>query len=154
MDELNKRYTALTTQYDTLVQSAIANPTKLDPYIEQIIQVNTQISTVLDEMIKILTVAKTSSSDMLLYRDELLQKLDKIQKEYNGLVQNSDKLETLRRIRAFEDDSWKRTLRLYIFAFIAIVVLVAVVLMFKRKAQTTDMTNAMPASPAAIPALT
>lgn len=153
MDELNKKYTSLTSQYDKLVQETLAEPSKLDQNVEQVIQINTQISSTLDEMIGILTLAKSSNSDMLLYRDELLAKLDKIQKEYNGLINNSDKLETLRRIRAFQDESWKGTLHMYLFAFIAVTILVGLVLMFK-KSQNADMTATTPTSPAIMPALT
>ena len=153
MDELNKRYASLTSQYDQLVQDTLANPEKLDQNVEQVIKINTQISSTLDEMIGILTLAKSSNTDMLVYRDELLAKLAKIQKEYNGLTSNSDKLETLRRIRAFQDESWKSTLRIYLFALIAVVIVVAIVLMFK-KSQTDDMTPTMPTSAAMMPPLT
>lgn len=154
MDELKTRYTSLMRQYNVLAQETLQNPSRLNQNVARIIQINTQISAVLDEMIGILTLAKSSTTQMTQYRDELLKKLEKIQADYNGLVRDSDKLSTLRRIRAFEDDSWKRTLRLYLFAFLAVVVLVGLILIFKKKPQTADMIPAMPASAAAIPALT
>lgn len=152
MDELNGRYTKLINQYNTLVDQTLANPNKVNENVTKIIQVNTQISSVLDEMIGVLTLAKTSSSQMTSYRDELIQKLEKIQSDYNGLVRDSDKLTTLRKIRAFEDESWKRTLRMYLFLFLGLVVLLGVVIVFKR--QKADTTAATPMSATAIPPLT
>ena len=152
MDELRARYTGLNTQYNKLADEALANPDKLDEYVTKIINVNSQISSTLDEMIRVLTLAKSSNSDLLIYRDELMKKLEKIQVEYNGLARDSDKITTLRRIRAFEDESWKRTLRLYLFIFLGIVVFVAVILFFKR--QKADIIPARPTSAAAIPSLT
>lgn len=154
MDELNARYTSLMSEYNRLADDALANPSKLNENVAKIVQVNTQISALLDEMIGVLTMAKSSSSQMTTYRDELIQKLEKIQSDYNGLVRDSDKLTTLRRIRAFEDESWKRTLRMYLFVFLALVVVIGILLFFKRKSQNADMIPATPASAAAIPALT
>jgi hypothetical protein len=157
MDELNARYTSLTSEYNKLAEDALATaaqPAKLNENVAKIIQVNTQISSVLDEMIGVLTLAKTSGSQLQIYRDELIQKLEKIQRDYNGLIRESDKLTTLRRIRAFEDDSWKRTLRWYLYAFLAVVVIVGMFLMFKRKSQNADMITATPTNAAAMPPLT
>ena len=152
MDQLKTRYTTLTNQYNKLVEEALVNPEKLNENVAKLIDINTQISSTLDEMIRMLTLAKSSGSQMTLYRDELIQKLEKIQSDYNGLVRDSDKLTTLRRIRAFEDESWKRTLRLYLLIFLAVVVFVGIILFFKR--QKTDITPAMPTSAAAMPTLT
>ena len=154
MDELKAQYASLMTQYNQLAKDTLENPNKMDENVAKIIAINTKISTVLDEMISILTLAKSSGSHMLLYRDELIQKLEKIQSEYNGLARDSDKLETLRRIRAFQDDSWKSTLRIYLFAFLAIASLVGIIIMFKKSTQIIDMTAAMPTSAVAMPALT
>lgn len=141
-------------QYETLAQEALTNPDKLNQNVAKVIDINTKISATLDEMISILTLAKSNNSQMVLYRDELLQKLEKIQADYNGLVRDSDKLETLKRIRAFEDESWKSKLRLYLLLFLAIISVVGIFVMFKKGSQNTDMTTAMPTSAAAIPPLT
>jgi hypothetical protein len=152
MDELRTRYTRLNTEYNKLAEDALMNPENLDQNIGKILQINAQISSTLDEMISVLAIAKSSSSQMVEYRDELIQKLETIQSDYNGLVRDSDKLTTLRRIRAFEDESWKSTLRLYLFIFLGIVVVIAIILFFKR--QKTDIMPATPISAAAIPPLT
>lgn len=154
MDELRTRYNSLMSRYNALAEQALAQPARMNENVAKIIEINTQISTVLDEMIRILTLAKSSGSNMTEYRDELIQKLEKIQADYNGLVRDSDKLATIRRIRAFEDESWKRTLRLYLFAFLAVVVLVGVILMFKKKSSQADMIPATPASAMTMPAFT
>lgn len=152
MDELKSRYNTLNQQYNTLVEDALSNPSKLNENVASLIQINTQISSTLDEMISILTLAKSSSSELTKYRDELIQKLEKIQSDYNGLVRDSDKLTTLRKIRAFEDDSWKRTLRWYLFIFLAIVVVVGILLLFKKS--TPQITAATPMNAITIPILT
>jgi len=154
MDELRRRYASLMQQYETIATDALTNPDKLNENVARLININTQISSTLDEMISILTLAKSDSAQMVTYRDELIQKLEKIQRDYNGLVKDSDKLETLRRIRAFEDESWKRTLRMYLIAFLAIISLVGILVMFKKGTQTALTTTATPISAAAMPALT
>jgi hypothetical protein len=154
MDELRRRYASLTQQYETIATDALTNPDKLNENVARLININTQISSTLDEMISILTLAKSGSAQMVTYRDELIQKLEKIQRDYNGLVKDSDKLETLRRIRAFEDESWKRTLRMYLIAFLAIISLVGILVMFKKGTQKALTTTATPISAAAMPALT
>jgi hypothetical protein len=154
MDELRRRYASLMQQYEAIATDALTNPDKLNENVARLININTQISSTLDEMISILTLAKSGSAQMVTYRDELIQKLEKIQRDYNGLVKDSDKLETLRRIRAFEDESWKRTLRMYLIAFLAIISLVGILVMFKKGTQKALTTTATPISAAAMPALT
>lgn len=152
MDELKTRYNTLNQQYNMLVEDALSNPNKLNENVASLIQINTQISSTLDEMIGILTLAKSSSSELTNYRDELIQKLEKIQSDYNGLVRDSDKLTTLRKIRAFEDDSWKSTLRWYLFVFLAVVAVVGILLLFKRS--TPQTIAATPMNAITIPILT
>lgn len=152
MDDLRAQYAKLMTEYDDLVKDTVANPDKLDANITKITALNQKISAVLDEMIRILTLTKSNSGNIVLYRDELVQKLQKINQDYDALARDSDKLETLRRIRAFEDGSWKDSLKSYLIAFLVLVVVL--VLLFLFKVYSKDITTPTPSSAAAMPPLT
>jgi hypothetical protein len=86
------------------------------------------------------------------YRDQLVEQLSRIQTDYNGLKANTDTMETLRRIRGFQDESWKSPLFIYVaLLLVAALVLVLVILFRRQKAESATMPSA---SPAAIPPLT
>lgn len=150
MDELNKRYTTLVSQYNTQIDDALTSPSNLDEKIGRIAETNKRISATLDEMLQIVTMSKPK---LAVYRDELLQKLAKIQRDYDNLVSNQDKLETLRRIREFRDESWRRTLYLYLIAFLALAVLIGILILWKG-GYTKETTAAMPSSAATMDAFT
>lgn len=129
MNDLRARYERQSNAYNTLVESSLADPETAAENIDDITALAADMKRTLDEM---LTLVAQSNGATQAQRDELVQKLTKIQRDYNGLIQNTDKLETLRRIRAFEDTSWKRTLYIWLTVF-CITVLLIIVLMFVRK---------------------
>jgi hypothetical protein len=79
---------------------------------------------------------------------ELLADLRQIQRDYNGLIKETDTLETLRRIRQQEDVSIKRELYWYliIFVFVAIL-LIAYLIFYGKRAATAPIANTVPSSP-------
>ncbi len=153
MDELNKRYARLVSQYDQHIDDALTSPSNINQKFDKIAEINTQISATLDEMIRIVTLSKQSTSQLVLYRDELLKKLAKIQGEYDSLTSSRDKLETLRRIREFQDESWRRSLYLYLIAFLALALFVGIVLLWKGS-YTKETSAAIPTRAATMDAFT
>lgn len=150
MDELSKQYDTLKAQYDTLIAQALADPTKVSTVLPQIQTINQQMAGVLDKMLTQLQYARDGpNSDA--YRDELTATLARIQSDYNGLKTNTDALQTLKRIRSFQDTSWSSSLLLYVGLFLLFAVALVLVMMFRR--QTKLSTIAPAASPTAIPAL-
>jgi len=152
MDQ-EKELKALYEQYNALVNTAIANPNQINNYVDQIKILNQQIAGKLDELIQTSTPI-TSTPQIDAAREELVRKLARIQHDYNGLIQNTDKLETLRRIQTFKKEDTESELKLYLFAFIVVSLLVLVVMLFKKSSQTSEMTATMPSSPAMMPAFT
>jgi hypothetical protein len=151
MGDLNVRYAALRKQYETLVQGALADPSTLSAALPQIETVNQQIAGVLDQMLKELQFARDGPNSET-YRTELLQLLTRIQSDYTGLKANTDKHETLRRIRNFQDTSWRPTLLLYVALLLIFGIMLILVILFRR--QTKDSTAAAITSPSAIAPLT
>jgi hypothetical protein len=86
------------------------------------------------------------------YRDQLVEQLTRIQSDYNGLKTNTDALQTLRRIRSFQDTSWSSTLTLYIGLFLTLAALLIVVMLVRR--QTSASTSSPSTSPPMMPTLT
>jgi hypothetical protein len=151
LDALTAQYTTLKAQYTTLTNQAIATPAQIPTLLPQIQSVNQQIASVLDQMVQATQYARQSpNSDT--YRDQLIEQLAQIQSDYNGLKTNTDALETLRRIRGAQDDSWKGPLFLYLMAFLAAAILLTLVILFRG--QKKESPTAPASSPAAIPALT
>jgi hypothetical protein len=147
MDELNKEYAKLMAEYEDHVQKAIASE-DIKPHADKLKSLNTQIADVLDKMIQITAQSKeVQATD---YRTDLLQKLDKIQKDYNGLSQKTDQIETLRRIRA--NQTVDTNFNLYFFLFLAICVLLILLIFFRG--QNSDSVTSMANRPAAMPAFT
>lgn len=151
LDALSAQYTSLKAQYTTLANQAAATPAQVPTLLPQIQSVNQQIASVLDQMLQAMQYARQSpNSDA--YRDQLVETLSRIQSDYNGLKTNTDALETLRRIRGAQDESWKGPLFLYLMAFLAAALLLTLVILFRG--QKKESPTAPASSPAAIPALT
>jgi hypothetical protein len=151
MDELNARYADLRGQYDALITQTLTSPATISTTLPQIQSLNQQIAAVLDQMLTDLQYARNGpNSDA--YRDQLLEQLTRIQTDYMGLKTNTDSLETLRRIRSFQDDSWKPSLLLHVVALVAAAILLVLVMLFRR--QTSESTIAPTMSPTAMPTLT
>jgi hypothetical protein len=148
--DLNAQYETLKRQYDTLVAQTLAEPARLSTTLPQIQSINQQMSTLLDQMLTQLQYARNGpNSDA--YRDQLAETLARIQMDYNGLKTNTDALQTLRRIRSFQDTSWQSSLNLYLALFLIFAIVLVLVMLFRR--QTKASTPAPSASPAAIPTL-
>ena len=134
-------------EYEDHVQQSIASE-DIKPHAAKLKSLNSQIADVLHKMIEITAQSKqTQATD---YRADLLQKLDRIQKDYNGLSQNTDQIETLRRIRA--NQIVDTNFNLYFFLFLAICVLLLLLIFFRG--QNSDSVTSMANRPAAMPAFT
>jgi hypothetical protein len=151
LTELSARLATLRTQYTDLVTQGVTTPAQIQTLRPQIQSVNQQIAAVLDQMITQTQYAQPGpNSDT--YRTQLVEQLARIQADYNGLKTNTDALQTLQRIRTFQDTSWKSTLGLYLAGFLVAALLLVLVMLFRRQKSVSAIAPA--SSPAAIPALT
>lgn len=144
MDELRKQYEKQVAEYERIIDSN--DPSKM----ERLRQLNTAIGNTLNEMIEKLTFLKKDTPNLKKERDELIERLRQIQKDYNGLLVNTDQLETLRRIRQQESGETDRQLRMYMFFFLAVCLAIVLYLLFMTHKKDTTAPNAsMPPTTAA-----
>jgi hypothetical protein len=148
---LSTQLATLRTQYTTLASQATATPDQVPTLLPRIQTINQQIATILDQMLTQLQYARDGpNSDA--FRTQLTETLARIQMDYNGLKTNTDALQTLKRIRSFQDTSWQPMLNLYLGLFLLFGIVLVLVMLFRR--QTKDSTPATMASPPAMPTLT
>jgi hypothetical protein len=151
MDALNAKYMKLMSDYENHVSAALKSG-NIQPHAEALKGLNQQISQVLDQMIGITAKAKESHAN--LYRGDLIQKLDRIQKDYNGLAQSTDQLETLRRIRRDQATTANQFFWTYFSLFLVLCVAVLLFLFFKKDIQSSVTVMSTPNMAAATPVLT
>ena len=141
----------LRTQYTTLANQATTTPAQVQTLLPQIQSLNQQIASVLDQMLTQMQYARDGlNSDA--YRDQLAEQLAQIQSDYNGLKTNTDALQTLKRIRSFQDTTWQSSLNLYMALFLVFAAGLVLVMLFRR--QTKVSAIAPSTSPPAMPAFT
>ena len=150
LNELSSRLTALRSQYTSLANQATATPSQIQTLLPQIQSVNQQIAAVLDKMLTQMQYAQQGSNGDA-YRTQLVEQLTRIQSDYTGLKTNTDALQTLRRIRSFQDTSWQSTLFLYLMGFLGVALVLVLVMLFRRQKSVSPIAPSM--SPAATPPL-
>lgn len=139
------RYAQLNAEYIALINSILQTPSSAPETIPRVTQLAGQIATLLDNAAKELALVPNASDDLDAERTELVNRLQQIQRDYNGLVQNTDKLETLRRIRAYQDERWRPTFLGYLVAFFGLVLVLLLVVVVVRQ-RAIPATNPMSAT--------
>ena len=140
MNELKARFAQEEAAYEAAIQAGNADQARA---------LNVQLAATLSQMIGASAMNPTNIKS---YRDELIAKLIRIQRDYNGLIVSTDQLETLRRIRNHETTKFDSTFTLYLWAFLLLSIVLIVVLLFKTQRVATTAMSAV--SPATMPALT
>jgi hypothetical protein len=140
MDELRSKYEKQMEQYDTLVKQSL--DTGDVSQLPKLRDMNAGLAKSLNEMIQQVTFLKKETPKMKKERDELIERLRQIQKEYNGLIVNTDQMETLRRIRQQESSETNRQMYLYLFFFLALCMAVLVYLLFMTQRKDTTAASA------------
>lgn len=149
MDELRSTYEKQMKDYETLLENALK--TSDVSQIQKLRDMNSALSKTLSAMIEKTTFLKKDTTILKRERDELIDRLRQIQKEYNELSVNRDTLETLRRIRRQESSEADRQLYLYLFFFLIVCAGIFLYLLFmtQRKDTTAPMAS-MPPTTAAL----
>ena len=117
-------------RYNALVDDTLAHPEKLEANLVEIRALNQRLAHILDQRVADAHETRGTPESV---RTELVEKLHRIQRDYNGLLQNTDKLETLRRIRKGETENWWGSLSIYIIAFLVIAGVTILLAMFSRQ---------------------
>jgi hypothetical protein len=145
MADYQAQYAELNAQYVQLIQEILANPAASEDKIPQVTALAGKIAALLDSAAKDLAMVPNPSNDLAAERDELVKRLQRIQQDYSGLLQNTDKVETLRRIRSYQDESWRPTFTFHLIAFFVLAITVFLVVLFLRQRENTA-TNPMAAT--------
>lgn len=128
MNDLRAKYDAQVKEYDDLVQTSLQ--TGDASTLPRLRDLNAAIAKSLNEMIENLTFLRKETPNLRSERDELINRLRQIQRDYNGLLVNTDNLETLRRIRQQEGGEANRQLYMYVGFFLLVVLGIVLYLMF------------------------
>lgn len=144
MQELEQEYTRLQSAYQKLAAEAIASD-NAEPLIPGLQSANQSIANILGRMLSLLANVRKEGEDLQPYRDELVRRLQKIQYDYNNLKSNTDRLETLRRIREYESSKAAGSLNWYLFGFFGLCVLLLIFMFaFGRQPRNVDTIPAIP----------
>ena len=145
MDALERDYVIKRAEYDRLI--ALNDPSKL-PDIQAL---NTELSQILHGMLEEVAKVKGSANKLTPYRDELMQKLVKIQNESSIMLKQRDQYETLRALQAHEKTKFDSALFWYMFSLGIVTLIFIIVLIWKggyklpTMPTTTSSATTMPA---------
>lgn len=140
-DNLKKEYEIKYLEYTRIVGS----PSPTSEQIDRLRVLNREISQLLQQMISVTDTNQTKVLDQRY--NELSQVLNRIERDHGILSQNSDRLETLRRIREFEEVRTNGTVN--IFAVLLLVAALALLIVMIFSAYSTNaVTMSAPTSPA------
>lgn len=115
--DLHRQYMDKIRVYETTLRSALAtNNTSKVPQLQKL---NQELNQLLD---KLLREMNTSPQKIRVKREELVSTLTRIQRDYNGLKNNTDTLELLRMIREGETGATKKEFQFYLGLFFALCV--------------------------------
>lgn len=151
MTSLQSQYTQQQTDYAALVANAqtLKTSDSLSKAVDKIKAKNREIQATLDQMLGAVATAKQDSAVIGQRRQELQQRLREIDEDYRQLVASNDTMETLKRIRGYEETKVNTTIQMYFMAFIASLVLLAIVVFafgYRSKSATTPTPAMSPAT--------
>lgn len=152
MEDLKRDYHTAWSRYQELVK----NPNVTPESIEKVKAANVELSRVVSNILQKLTFVRQDTSDISSLRDSLRARLAMIQYEYNQLTEDSDKRETLRRIREHAEEKEDKQLPWYMLFFgIACAILIVVILVKSFWSQSSDlgMSAVTASTPMSIPTL-
>jgi chromosome segregation ATPase len=156
MDELTKKYQDLDTQYREAAERALAatDAQSINTEVEKLRALNLQIAAVLEQMLAMVADVKNETGTLRIARDELTMKLTRIQRDYSDLNKQTDRLETLRRIRQYEQVVADRSMYLYLGIFLGFCLLLLLVILIKGYFQKKFAMTPMPMAASITPPLT
>ena len=122
MEDLEAEYQNRKKIYDNLVASALE--TNDASKIDAIADAKKAMSETLSKMLQLSVTLGAENQ-----QDELIRRIMEIQRDYNGLLVATDKLETLRKIHQFQDSKTDVNLKIYGLGFLiaSFALLVAIV---------------------------
>lgn len=155
MDELQQRFSTKQAEYERLMTETLqsSNTFNLRHKMDKLRTLNAELTSIVNELLTALARTQTDASGRLkTVQDELLVKLATLQQDAAGL--DKDTLETLRRIRAFEESQISKQVYLYVGIFLMACFILFLVMYVKGSApQKIDTSSVISPSPAINPTL-
>lgn len=138
--DLNRQYQEKVARYETLVAGALASNDQ--SRLRELRALNTEINGILEQMLIDVRQGGTQ-------REQLVATLNRIQRDYNGLKDNTDTLTLLRRIREGETGATHKEFQMYLTGFLVICLGILAMVFFGDQIKLPTATSAMtPASTA------
>jgi len=145
--QLKTQFEAKQKQYNDLLRSVATATDPPTADIERLRALNRELASLIEQIIQ--TLKTSQSAEMERISRELSDTLGWIERHYGVLSADSDKAETLRRIREFEEVRADSSVSLYMIILIGLAVALLVTMIFsQRVSATTAMPPASPASTA------
>jgi ElaB/YqjD/DUF883 family membrane-anchored ribosome-binding protein len=106
LQDLNKQYDAVKADIDAQVSAAmtLTKASDINHAMVSILDAKHRLIDILNQMVTITT--QTSGSDLDEKREKLLKRLHEVQRQYNEISESDDRLKTLERIRAREEEKF------------------------------------------------
>jgi hypothetical protein len=145
--ELKTQFETKQKQYNDLLRSVATATDPPAADIERLRTLNRELAGLIEQIIQ--TLSFSQSAEMERISRELTDTLAWVEKQYGVLSADSDKAETLRRIREFEQVRADGSISLYMIVLIGLAVALLVTMIFSQRVSTT--TAMPPASPASTP---
>ena len=142
--DLHKQYVDKIAKYETTLQNALASNNQSK--IPELQTLNQEMNQILE---KLLAELNTSPGKVRVQREELVTTLNRIQRDYNALKDNTDTLTRLRMIREGEEGASRKEFRFYLGIFFALCLGILAMLFFGGQMKLATATSATtPASTA------
>jgi hypothetical protein len=142
LEEFQKEYNFLKTQYSSILLAAIQEP---DPASQQelvtrVLQVNSELSSLIKGILTDLNQGSDSFNPKTL--EDLTNDLIEYQKQYHEIQNNKDKLQTLKIIYGSSKEKLKETVFMYNLYLAALILLVFIIIyLVFRTSSVTEVVN-------------
>jgi hypothetical protein len=146
-NQLRAQFDVKKREYDALIASlsVSTNPSAED--ITRLRNLNREAFALLEQTIRALSSSQVAN--MTAVNTELSAALARIDRQYNILVENSDRLEALKRIREYEQVKADGSINVYMTLLLIVALALLVIMMFSQPMNPTIASA--PASPAITP---
>jgi hypothetical protein len=145
--QLKTQFEAKQKEYNALLRSVATATDPPTADIDKLRSLNRELASLIEQIVQ--TLKSSQSAEMERVSRELADTLVWVEKQYGVLSADSDKAETLRRIREFEEVRADNSVSLYMIILIGLAVALLVTMLFsQRVSATTAMPPASPASTA------
>jgi hypothetical protein len=148
--QLTAQFETKQKQYNDLLRSVATSTDPPTADIDRLRTLNRELAGLIEQIIQVLS--SSQSSEMERISRELGDTLVWVEKQYGVLSADLDKVETLRRIREFEQVRADGSISLYLIVLIGLAVALLVTMIFSQRVSTT--TAMPPISPASAPSFT